>query len=246
VGNLLTNNSYAEKNVAPFVYISPASASTVGAGGAAMKYAALTAIGFQLGLKVVIGGSMQYLWGLVHALQVFQYLLLMNINFPPQLPTFVSYFSIASGDPNAIGIGNYMPDIKKWLITVKDIEGKYDSELLPPKFVDAEISPYFIIAYSGKLNTWILAIFIALPILLLLSKIFKKVTAIENALGTFFFNGPLRTVTEMYFEMVITIFVNVGFIKFRNKSQIIATGVCFVFGVFSIMYPFIMMSIIYS
>ena len=59
----------------------------------------------------------------------------MNIEFPPNLPAFVSYFSIASGDTGALGINNYMPDIKKFLIKVEDIEGKYDNEMLPPKFV---------------------------------------------------------------------------------------------------------------
>lgn len=183
-----------------------------------MKYAFLSALGFQLGLKVIINGSMQYLWGLVHALQVFQYLLLMNIDFPPNLPAFCSYFSIASGDTDSMGVTDYIPNIKNYLIKVEDIEGQYDMELLPPKFVENEISPYFIIAYSDKLSIWILAIFIMLPILISLSKMCKKVKVFENILGGFFFNGPLRTLVEMYFEMVITIVVNTGFIKFRNKS----------------------------
>ena len=211
-----------------------------------MKYAFLSALGFQLGLKIIINGSMQYLWGLVHALQVFQYLLLLNINFPPNLPGFVSFFSIASGNTGSIGLNSYMPDIKKWLINVNDINGQFDNELLPPSFVAGGISPYFIIAYSDQLNTWILMVFIALPLLLLMSKICKKITAFENALGGFFFNGPLRTMTEMYFDMVIQIFVNVSFIKFRNKSQLIASLVCFIFGTFSLMYPFIMMTVIYA
>ena len=40
----------------------------------------------------------------------------------------------------------------------------------------------------------------------------------ENVLGAFFFNGPLRTLTEMYFEMIMTILVNTEFVKFRNRS----------------------------
>lgn len=211
-----------------------------------MKYAFLSAMGFQLGLKVIINGSMQYLWGLVHALQVFQYLLLLNIDFPPNLPAFTSYFSIASGDTGAMGINDYMPDIKKWLINVDDIEGQYDNEILPPKFVEAKISPYFIIAYSDKLNTWILALFILLPILLFLNKVCKKMKVFENMIGGFFFNGPLRTVTEMYFEMVITIVVNVGFVKFRNKSQLIASLTAFMFGTFTLLLPFILMTVIYA
>jgi hypothetical protein len=70
-GNLIVNNSFAERNPAPFVYISDDEANAVAGGGQSMKYAFLSAIGFQLGLKVIINGSMQYLWGLVHALQVF-------------------------------------------------------------------------------------------------------------------------------------------------------------------------------
>lgn len=217
-GNFLVNSSYAERNPAPFIYTSDEEANALAGGGESMKYAFLSALGFQLGLKVIINGSMQYLWGLVHALQVFQYLLLMNIDFPPNLPAFTSYFSIASGDTDSMGISEYMPDIKKFLIKVEDIEGKYDTEMLPPKFVLAEISPYFIISYSDKLSLWLTAIFILLPILILFSKMCKKVKIWENILGGFFFNGPLRTVTEMYFEMVITILVNTEFVKFRNRS----------------------------
>ena len=115
------------------------------------------------------------------------------------MPAFVSYFSIASGDSNSMGITSYIPDIKNYLINVNDIIGQYDDELLPPSFVKSGLSPYFIIAYSDKLNIWILALFIGLPILITLVKVCKKVKIFENILGGFFFNGPLRTVVEMYF-----------------------------------------------
>ena len=65
---------------------------------------------------------------------------------------------------------------------------------------------------------WVPLVFVLLPLLLILNKVFKKMRAIENALGNFFFNGPLRTVEEMYFEMVIEVIINTKFIKFRNKS----------------------------
>ncbi len=127
----------------------------------------------------------------------------MNIKFPPNLPAFTSYFSIASGDTESMGVSDYIPNIKNYLINVEDVEGQYDNEILPPKFVEQEISPYFIIAYSDKLSIWVLAIFVLLPILLALNKMCKKVKVFENILGGFFFNGPLRTITEMYFEMII-------------------------------------------
>jgi hypothetical protein len=132
------------------------------------------------------------------------------------MPAFVAFFSIASGDTSQMGVASYIPDITKFLINVDDINGQYDNELLPPKFVANQISPYFIIAYSNKLSTWTLALFVLLPILLLMNKICKKVKIWENVLGGFFFNGPLRTFVEMYFEMVIQVVVNTSFVKFRN------------------------------
>jgi hypothetical protein len=68
IGNLLVNNSFAERNPAPFIYVSEDEANAIAGGGESMKYAFLSALGFQLGLKLIINGSMQYLWGLVHAL----------------------------------------------------------------------------------------------------------------------------------------------------------------------------------
>lgn len=109
-----------------------------------------------------------------------------------------------------------------------------------------EISPYFIIAYSDKLSIWVLAIFVLLPILIALNKMCKKVKVFENILGGFFFNGPLRTIIEMYFEMVIQVVVNTNFVKFRNRSQIIATATAFFFGAFCLLLPFILMTIIYA
>jgi hypothetical protein len=67
-GNLLVNSSFAEKNPTPFIYTSDDEANALAGGGESMKYAFLSALGFQLGLKIIINGSMQYLWGLVHAL----------------------------------------------------------------------------------------------------------------------------------------------------------------------------------
>jgi predicted acyl esterase len=57
-GNLLVNQSFAERNTPEFIYISADEANAVGAGGESMKYAFLSALGFQLGLKVIINGSM--------------------------------------------------------------------------------------------------------------------------------------------------------------------------------------------
>jgi len=42
---------------------------------------------------------------------------------------------------------------------------------------------------------WIYAVFVVLPLLLLMVKLCKKIKMFEELLGGFFFNGPLRTLT---------------------------------------------------
>jgi hypothetical protein len=67
-GNTLVNNSYTTINPAPFTYISPNAASLVAGSGTSLKYTFLSVFGFNMALKLIMNGSMQYLWGLVHAL----------------------------------------------------------------------------------------------------------------------------------------------------------------------------------
>lgn len=92
------NNSYAQINPYPFIYVSAAEANAANNGGSSLKYTVMSVFSFNIGLKLIMNGSMQYLWGLVHALQVFNYLLYMNIDFPPNVATFSGYLSVASGD----------------------------------------------------------------------------------------------------------------------------------------------------
>ena len=80
--NPLVQNSYAVVNPYPFIFLSADEASTATGGGNSLKYTFLSVFSFNLALKVVMNSSMQYLWGLVHALQVFNFLLYMNIDFP--------------------------------------------------------------------------------------------------------------------------------------------------------------------
>ncbi len=55
---------------------------------------------------------------------------------------------------------------------------------------------------------------------------------------------PLRTLTEIYIELVLAVFLNLLNIHFSNSSQIVAMGFLFVFTVFVIMTPFVLMTLI--
>lgn len=66
--NTVVPNSSAEANPYPFTYISLSDANTAGGGGASLKYTFMSVFSFNIGLKIIMNSSMQYLWGLVHAL----------------------------------------------------------------------------------------------------------------------------------------------------------------------------------
>jgi len=48
--------------------LSQSEADTASNGGSSLKYTVVSVFSFNLGLKLILNSSMQYLWGLVHAL----------------------------------------------------------------------------------------------------------------------------------------------------------------------------------
>jgi hypothetical protein len=93
---------------------------------------------------------------------------------------------------------------------------------------------------------WIAAFCIGLPVIAVLRKIFKKSSLLENLLSGFFWNLPLRTLVEMYMELVVNILINTKFIKFRNYSQVITSLMAFICSAFALLLPFLTMSIMYN
>ena len=67
---------------------------------------------------------MQYLWGLVHALQIFQFLIYMNIDFPQNIQLFAGYIDIASG--NLEEVSGIMPDVIQLAVNYTEINETSD------------------------------------------------------------------------------------------------------------------------
>ena len=84
-----------------------------------MKYAFLSVFSFNIIIKVVLKSSMAYLWSLVHALQIFNYLLLLNINFPSNLNTFTNYLAVATG--SVPEVTSYIPDVSDYIINADNV-----------------------------------------------------------------------------------------------------------------------------
>eukprot|EP00347_Sterkiella_histriomuscorum_P011981 403370353 len=242
-GNPLVKDSYFTTKPATFAYISESEANTAEGGGQSLKYTFISVFSVNIALKFVLNSSMQYLWGLVHSLQVFNFLLFMNIEFPDNVLLFSKYLQVASGDIDEFN--QYIPNVADMLVNQKNINEKSDNDKLQQKFKDNDISPYFLVAFGQKLTLWCVGFLILLPAILLMNKLCKKIRLWEQLVSQFFFNGPLRTFVEMYIELILQVIINTQFLKFKNYDQSVATLIAFIFGAVSLLLPFLTMTIIY-
>ena len=71
-------------------------------------------------LKVVISSSAAVMWSLIHVLQLFRYILYINVNTPNIMATLISYLAIVVGDTG--DTEKYIPDIiDQYMINSSDI-----------------------------------------------------------------------------------------------------------------------------
>eukprot|EP00347_Sterkiella_histriomuscorum_P006839 403351236 len=242
-GNPLVKDSYFSTRPALFAYLSESEANTAEGGGQSLKYTFISVFSVNIALKFVLNSSMQYLWGLVHALQVFNFLLYMNIDFPDNVMLFSKYLMVASGDIDEFN--QYIPNVADMIVNQDNIVERSDNDKLQQKFQDNTKISKLLFAFGQKLTLWCVGLLVFLPIILLLNKLCKKIRLWEQLVSQFFFNGPLRTFVEMYIELILQVIINTQFPKFKNYDQSVATLIAFVFGAISLLLPFLTMTIIY-
>jgi len=114
---------------------------------------------------------MNYLWSLVHALQVFNFLLYMNINFPTNLRLFGGYLEVASGEIEELQ--QFVPDILSYIFDYDEIEEDWD--VLQESFRESGIdTPYIMISFSKGMTLMVFLVCFTLPLFMLLNKLCKK------------------------------------------------------------------------
>ena len=107
-------------------------------------------------------------------------------------------------------------------------------------------TPYLIIGYGQAATIAIITFAVILPSLLVLNKLCSGIRIWQGMIQGFFWNSPLRAITETYIEVCVVCFLNLLNIKWGNASQVVATITAFIVGVYVILVPFIMLNIIWS
>ncbi|CDW90935.1 cadg multi-domain protein [Stylonychia lemnae] len=96
---------------APFIFLSDTEKMIVNGLGQTIRYGFMSTCSFNVALKMLLNSTMQFLWGLVHSLQIFAILLYINIDFPENVLIFSNFMQVASGDLS--DFGSVIPDMKK-------------------------------------------------------------------------------------------------------------------------------------
>ena len=119
----------------PFWYFDPTIEEGVKGAGGGLQVVVITAFLGQMMLYCALKSTMAHLWDLVHQMQIVNYLLLMNIRFPPVVPTFIAFFEIASGKLDAIS--GILPKLPEVIVDPDDM--RKDTVLLQDSFKDSDI-----------------------------------------------------------------------------------------------------------
>ena len=75
-------------------------------------------------MKIVISSSAAVMWSLIHVLQLFRYILYINVNSPDIMSSLVNYLGIVVGDSG--DSEKMLPDIvNQYLINSSDISSNF-------------------------------------------------------------------------------------------------------------------------
>ena len=106
-----------------FEYLPPEVESGVNNGGQGMKYTIISLFSVNIGIKMFISSSASIMWSLIHVLQVFRYILMINIKMPKIIDILMEYMAIVVGEVDEVE--KIVPDVFNiYLLNSSDINDK--------------------------------------------------------------------------------------------------------------------------
>jgi hypothetical protein len=238
VGKTSGNLKYTE-------YISDGEKASAESGGSGMKYTLMTMFSANMVLKLVLDSSAALMWSLIHVLQVFRYILMININMPAVIEILMEYLAVVIGEVDEVEemmpdwFGTYVVNISDLTINMTLYE-RFEEHGYDSPFLALEFSKQMTILFGGFL--------LSLPVIFFVFKFMKRCKKLHNKMTeiwqSFWWNAPVRTFTELYIEICLAFFLNVLNIRFMSASGVICTTIMFLVGIFVVFWPFVILRII--
>jgi hypothetical protein len=86
-----------------------------------MKYTLLSMFSVNMLLKAVISSSAALMWSLIHVLQVFRYILMINIKMPEMIDILMQYLAVVVGEVDEME--NMVPDwFGQYVVNLTELE----------------------------------------------------------------------------------------------------------------------------
>ena len=155
-----------------FEYVSPEVEAAVSGGGSSMKYTLISMFSINMGLRIVISSSAALMWSLIHVLQVFRYILMININTPKLIGLLTKYLVVVIGEVDEIE--ELIPDVfNEYVFNSNDLT---QNMTIYTKFEENGYeTPYLNDLQGKKFFIFAVILIIFLPMIYLLKLLCKNV-----------------------------------------------------------------------
>jgi hypothetical protein len=223
-----SNNTLTKGKIVGYLnfyeYIPAAIKNAVKKGGSSLKYTLISMFSINMGLKFIIKSSAALMWSLINVLQLFRYILMINIKMPGLIATVIKYLGVVIGEIDEMEM--LFPDVLDTYI-INGTSLNVNATVLPRFAEYGYESPYVNQLHGKQITMFTAFIIIGIPLVYFFSKIFKNVKYLGPKFGGMlvgiFWNGPIRTFIELYIEVSLAFFMHTFNIRFMNYSGVVAT-----------------------
>ena len=207
------NNSLSEGKIMgylnTFEYVPPETREAASSGGASMKYTIISMFSINMLIKQCVSSSASLMWSLIHALQVFRFIFMININFPKLISVIMDYLAVVVGEVDEVE--EHIPDIYNIYIINSDELNKDAVVIGQFKDIGYE-KPYLTDLYGKQFFYFSAAVIIGVPLLYFIKMSFKAIPKVQNKFiklwDDLFWNTPIRIFTELFIEISLGFFLH--------------------------------------
>ena len=159
-GKMIGQLSYYE-------YVSPDAEAAVSNSGSSMKYTLISVFSINMALRFVISSSAALMWSLIHVLQSFRCILMMNIDMPKVIGIMMEYLVVVIGEVDEIE--ELIPDVLN--VYVLNSEDLSKNMTIYSKFEqNGYDTPYLNDLHGKQILMFSIIIFIFIPMIYVLRK----------------------------------------------------------------------------
>ena len=159
-GKMIGQLSYYE-------YVSPDAEAAASNSGSSMKYTLISMFTINMGLRFVISSSAALMWSLIHVLQSFRCIVMMNIGMPKVIGIMMEYLVVVIGEVDEFE--EFTPDVlNEYILNTDDLT---ENMTLYPNFEqNGYDTPYLNDLFGKQILMFSVTVFITVPMIYFLRK----------------------------------------------------------------------------